>query len=97
MAKYTIDFPADAVSAIKTQIDAEDREGLTDKEVVILWVNRSLRNLLEQYTYAQDLPAVIESAEAARVAAEATLAVEEAARVTAKADARTKAAGIVVT
>jgi|TARA_R100000093_G_scaffold66236_1_gene37329 hypothetical protein len=97
MPKYTIDFPADAVAAIKTQVDAEDREGLADKEVTLLWINRQLRRPLDQYTYAQDMPAAIADAETVRIAAEDALATEEAARATAEADAKTKAAGTVVT
>lgn len=96
MPKYTYDFPSDAISAIKAKFSDEEKDGLTDKEIVNIWINRELRRPMEQYTHEQDVASIIATELAAREASEAAFATEKTARVTAEAAATEKAAGIVV-
>lgn len=96
MPAYTITFPTEAVSAIKAAVPDEDQDGLTDKGVVLLWLDQQLRKPLSRFVHSTDIAPAIEAEQAARVMAEDALATEQVALKAAEEVASLRAAGIVV-
>ena len=97
MPKYTFDFPEDIVMAVKTVVPAEDSQGLTDKAIVTLWLNRQVAGVVRAYNRKTDVSEAVATEFAARTTAEAAQAAETVARKVAEGEANVKSARTVVT